>query len=131
MGSKWDRFLVGFFFLDTTYHIPEWIWFSLFSLSSFYGQNPFDGQLGYFELGNFFKELIKCYNLCIIKGTALSKKHLYDCFCEWRSGIKLSKVLAMLKRHKKTFLLKQLYERFFHFILIFPGTNSKFRTQTL
>ena len=56
---------------------------------------------------------------------------LMQCFCEWRCGFKLSRNLATMKHYKKFFLVKQLLERFFHFILIFFETNSRLRTQTL
>ena len=39
--------------------------------------------------------------MCAIKHTAIFKEDLYGCFCEWRSGINLSKILATMKHYKK------------------------------
>ena len=39
--------------------------------------------------------------MCAIKHTAIFKEDLCGCFCEWRSGINLSKILATMKHYKK------------------------------
>ena len=38
-----------------------------------------------------------------MKHAAISKKHVYGCFCEWKSVINLSKILATMKHYKKSF----------------------------
>ena len=47
------------------------------------------------------------------------------------SSIKLSKILAMMKYCKKTFLMKQIIRKVLSLHFDFSETNSRVRTQTL
>ena len=74
--------------------------FDLFSLFNF-SKIPFMDSLGILSLETPKNNYIKWYKLCVIKRTAIFEKDLYGCFCEWTSVMKLFKILARKKHHKK------------------------------